>query len=142
MPQGIQAFLLFLNAEQLPEERNSCTRPHHPAGSSPRSGPFPTGARYGVMTLLGDGGMVEDFLSTRLTAPESERLWLMLESLRIFLTLTNISKPLRPTRTLAVALENHLVWSRSTVGHYTRCRSAARRCDIYSPRAHDYLGKV
>ena len=56
----------------------------------------------------------------------------MPESLRIFQTLTNISDPLRLTRTLAVAMENHLAWSDSTVGRYTRGGSAARRCDIYS----------
>ena len=54
-----------------------------------------TGARYGVMTLLDDGGGVQDFLASGLTAAESERLWLMPDGLRIFQTLTNISEPLR-----------------------------------------------
>ena len=84
------------------------------------------------MTPLGERGMVEDFLSTGLTAPEPLGLGLMPESLRIFQTLTNISEPLRLTRTLAVALENHLVWGGSTVGRYTRGGSAARRRHIYS----------
>ena len=54
-----------------------------------------TSARYGVMTLLDDGGMVEDFLSSGLSAQESERLWLMPDGLRIFQSLTSISEPMR-----------------------------------------------
>ena len=54
-----------------------------------------TGARYGVMTLLDDAGGVQDFLSSGLTAEESERLWLMPAGLSILQTLTNISEPLR-----------------------------------------------
>jgi len=56
---------------------------------------FLTGARYGVMTLLDDAGWVQDFLSSGLTAQESEQLWLMPEGLRIFQALTSISEPVR-----------------------------------------------
>lgn len=41
------------------------------------------------------------------------------------------SEPLRLTRTQAVAVENHLVWSDSTVGRYTRGGSVARCRHIY-----------
>ena len=54
-----------------------------------------TGARYGVMTLLDDGGLVQDFLSSGLTAEESGQLWLMPEGLGIFQALTNVSEPMR-----------------------------------------------
>ena len=54
-----------------------------------------TGARYGVMTLLGDGGMVEDFLASGLSDEESELLWLMPEGLSVFQALTGISEPMR-----------------------------------------------
>jgi len=54
-----------------------------------------TAARYGVMTLLDDGGLVEDFLSSGLTGEEDERLWLTPEGLRVLESLTGISEPLR-----------------------------------------------
>ena len=54
-----------------------------------------TGARYGVMTLTDGEGMVEDFLSSGLTAEESERLWLMPEGLGVFQALTGVTEPLR-----------------------------------------------
>ena len=54
-----------------------------------------TNARYGVMTLLDDDGMVRDFLSSGLDALESERLWLMPEGLAIFHALTSVSEPMR-----------------------------------------------
>ena len=54
-----------------------------------------TGARYGVMTLLDEDGQVQDFLSSGLTAGESERLWQMPEGLGVFQALTNISEPVR-----------------------------------------------
>ena len=54
-----------------------------------------TAARYGVMTLLDDEGLVQDFLSSGLSGEESEQLWLMPEGLRIFQALTNISEPMR-----------------------------------------------
>ena len=54
-----------------------------------------TGARYGVMTILDDAGEVQDFLSSGLTAGESERLRLTPEGLPIFQALTGNSKPLR-----------------------------------------------
>ena len=54
-----------------------------------------TAAHYGVMTLLDDAGRVQDFLSSGLTAEETEQLWLMPEGQRIFEFLTAISEPLR-----------------------------------------------
>ena len=54
-----------------------------------------TGARYGVMTLMDDEGMVEDFLSSGLTAAESERLWLMPDGLGVFRALTDVTEPVR-----------------------------------------------
>ena len=54
-----------------------------------------TSARYGVMTLMDDGGQVQNFLSSGLSAQESERLWLMPEGLGIFQALTGISEPMR-----------------------------------------------
>ena len=56
-----------------------------------------TGAGHGVMTLLGDDGALEDFLSSGLSVDESEQLWLMPDGLRIFQALTGISEPLRLT---------------------------------------------
>ena len=56
-----------------------------------------TSARYGVMILLDDQGLVLDFLSSGLTAEESGRLWEMPEGLRIFQALTGISEPMRVT---------------------------------------------
>ncbi len=54
-----------------------------------------TSARYGVMTLLDGGGQVQDFLSSGLTAQESELLWLMPDGLGLFRALTSISEPVR-----------------------------------------------
>ena len=54
-----------------------------------------TAARYGVMTLLNDGGRVEDFLSSGLTAAEAEQLRLTPDPYEIFESLTGISEPLR-----------------------------------------------
>ena len=54
-----------------------------------------TAARYGVMTLLGDGGQVQDFLSSGLTAAEAEQLWLTPDPYEIFESLTEISEPVR-----------------------------------------------
>ena len=54
-----------------------------------------TAARYGVMTLQDDGGLVQDFLSSGLTAEESGQLWLMPEGLGIFQALTSVSEPMR-----------------------------------------------
>ena len=54
-----------------------------------------TAARYGVMTLLDDGGRVQDFLSSGTTAEEAEQLWLMPEGLQIFESLADISEPMR-----------------------------------------------
>ena len=54
-----------------------------------------TSARYGVMTLLDDDGLVQDFLSSGTTPQEAEQLWLTPEGLRLFEALTNISEPLR-----------------------------------------------
>ncbi|MCY4108903.1 MAG: response regulator [Chloroflexi bacterium] len=54
-----------------------------------------TGARYGVMTLLDDEGLPQDFLSSGLTPEESEVVWLMPEGLRVFQALTGLSEPMR-----------------------------------------------
>ena len=54
-----------------------------------------TAARYGVMTLLDDGGRLQDFLSSGTTPEEDTQLWLTPEGLRIFQSLTGASKPLR-----------------------------------------------
>ncbi len=54
-----------------------------------------TAARYGVMTLLDDGGGVEHRLTSGFTPDEAERLWLTPEGLRLLGALTNISEPLR-----------------------------------------------
>ena len=47
------------------------------------------------MTLLDDGGQVQDFLSSGLTTEDAEGLWLMPEGLRVLEALTGISEPLR-----------------------------------------------
>ena len=54
-----------------------------------------TGARYGVMTLLDDGGGVRDFLSSGMTAEEAQQLWLTPQGPGIFQALTHISEPVR-----------------------------------------------
>ncbi len=54
-----------------------------------------TGARYGVMTLLDDGGQVQDFLSSGMTAQEAQQLTLTPDRWQLFEALTNISEPLR-----------------------------------------------
>ncbi len=54
-----------------------------------------TNARYGVMTLLDEGGQVHDFLSSGTSAEEAEQLWLTPDSHQILGALTEISEPLR-----------------------------------------------
>ena len=54
-----------------------------------------TVARYGVMTLLDDGGGVEHRLTSGFTPAEAEQLWLTPDRWRLFEALTNISEPLR-----------------------------------------------
>ena len=54
-----------------------------------------TASRYGVMTLVDEGGRVEDFLSSGMTAEEAEELWLTPDGWRVFRSLTGISEPLR-----------------------------------------------
>ena len=54
-----------------------------------------TGDRYGVMTLMDDGGEVQDFLSSGQTAPEAGGLWLLSEGQRVFASLSGISEPRR-----------------------------------------------
>ena len=54
-----------------------------------------TGARYGVMTLMEDGGRVGDFLSSGMTAEEAEQLWQTPERWEIFERLGGVSEPLR-----------------------------------------------
>ena len=69
-----------------------------------------TGARYGVMVLLDDGGRVQDFLSSGIAADEAEQLWLTPGRWQLFEALTNsVSEPLRipdlaaHVRTLGIA---------------------------------------
>ncbi|MXY79050.1 MAG: GAF domain-containing protein, partial [Chloroflexi bacterium] len=52
------------------------------------------GARYGIMTLPGDSGRIEDFLSSGMTAEESRGLWDLPERWQLFEYLSD-SKPLR-----------------------------------------------
>ena len=54
-----------------------------------------TSARYGVMTLLDDGGGVRDFLSSGMTGEEAGQLWLTPDRWRLFESLTGISEPVR-----------------------------------------------
>ena len=54
-----------------------------------------TGARYGVLTLLDDGGRVQDFLASGLTAKEAARLWANPAGGRLFEALTGSDAPLR-----------------------------------------------
>ncbi len=54
-----------------------------------------TGARYGVFTLLADGGQVQDFLSSGMTAEEAGQLWEMPNGRQLFEYLGRISGPLR-----------------------------------------------
>ncbi len=54
-----------------------------------------TGARYGAMTLLDDGGRPQDFLTSGTTAEEVEALWLTPDRYEIFESLTGVSEPLR-----------------------------------------------
>ena len=53
-----------------------------------------TGARYGVMTLLDDGGGVEHHLTSGFTAGEAEQLWLTPGGLRLLEALTAVPEPL------------------------------------------------
>jgi len=52
-------------------------------------------ARYGVMTLLDDGGQVQNFLSSGMTGEEAEQVWLIPGSLQLFEYLSSLSEPLR-----------------------------------------------
>ena len=54
-----------------------------------------TGARYGVMTLLDQGGQVQDFLTSGMNAAESERLCTKPDANQLFEYLSGISEPLR-----------------------------------------------
>ena len=54
-----------------------------------------TGARYGVMTLLSDGGRPQDFLSSGMTEEESRQLWDLPCGMRVFEYLCGIPGPLR-----------------------------------------------
>ena len=54
-----------------------------------------TAARYGVMTLAGDSGEVEDFLSSGMTAEETARLWDVPQGPTIVNLLGSLSDPLR-----------------------------------------------
>ena len=54
-----------------------------------------TGARYGVITLRDDGGRIQDFLSSGMTAEEARRLWEMPDGMGLFESLGSITEPLR-----------------------------------------------
>ena len=54
-----------------------------------------TGARYSLITTLDQGGQVEDFLVSGLSADESRQLWELPEGLRFFEHLSNLPGPLR-----------------------------------------------
>ena len=54
-----------------------------------------TGARYGVMTLLDEGGQALDFLSSGMTGAEAEQVWLIPERWQLFEYLSGLSQPLR-----------------------------------------------
>ena len=54
-----------------------------------------TGARYGVITLQDDAGIAEDFLSSGMTAEETDKLWELPDWPRHFEYLGRIPDPLR-----------------------------------------------
>ncbi|MYD98666.1 MAG: GAF domain-containing protein, partial [Gammaproteobacteria bacterium] len=54
-----------------------------------------TGGRYGVMTLTGDSGQIEDFLSSGMTGEETERLWQLPQGPQLIGYLGSILEPLR-----------------------------------------------
>ena len=54
-----------------------------------------TGARYSLITTLGQDGQAEDFLVSGLSADESRQLWELPEGLRFFEHLSNLPGPLR-----------------------------------------------
>ena len=54
-----------------------------------------TGARYGVITLLDDGGRIQDFLYSGLTAEESLQFAEFPDGMLFFERLSGISEPLR-----------------------------------------------
>ena len=53
-----------------------------------------TGARYGVMTLTGDSGEIEDFLSSGMTPEEAARVWEVPQRWEIIEHFTGILEPL------------------------------------------------
>ena len=52
-------------------------------------------ARYGVLTLLDEGGQAADYLSSGMTAAEAQRLWELPGGLKLFEHLSSIPEPLR-----------------------------------------------
>jgi GAF domain-containing protein len=54
-----------------------------------------TNARYGVMTLHGDGDRVQNFLSSGMESEEAGKLWAMHGGLQLYEYLGNISGPMR-----------------------------------------------
>ena len=54
-----------------------------------------TEARYGVMTLAGDSGQIEDFLTAGMTAEETGQLWDVPEGPQIINYLSSLPEPLR-----------------------------------------------
>ena len=54
-----------------------------------------TGARYGVITVLDETGLPQDFLSSGMTAAEARRIWETPDGMRIFQYLSELPEPLR-----------------------------------------------
>ena len=54
-----------------------------------------TGGRYGVMTLTGDSGQIEDFLSSGMTGEETEQLWQLPQGPQLIGYLGSHVEPLR-----------------------------------------------
>ncbi|MDE0312301.1 MAG: ATP-binding protein [Caldilineaceae bacterium] len=52
-------------------------------------------ARYGVLTLLDEGGQAADYLSSGMTPAEAQRLWELPGGLKLFEHLSSIPEPLR-----------------------------------------------
>ena len=54
-----------------------------------------TGARYGVITLLAEGGMIQEFLSSGFSAAEAQHLWELPDGPTLFEYLCTIDEPMR-----------------------------------------------
>ena len=54
-----------------------------------------TGARFGILTLLDETGLADDYLSSGLTPQDAQALWDLPDALKLFEHLSNIPEPLR-----------------------------------------------